>query len=82
MQRQGEGRDWHRARGASLVSYIHSFLVVNLCYSNIKLSSPTINNVMIAGSIMMYFCVFLTSFDYGNLLSKAVDKNICMVGIS
>ena len=39
-----------------------------------------INNVIIAGSILMYICVFFTTFDYGNLLPEALDNHICMVG--
>ena len=39
-----------------------------------------INNVIIAGSILMFICVFFTTFDYGNLLPESLDNHICMVG--
>lgn len=49
-------------------------------FSNIKLSSPMINNVIIGGSILMYMGVFFTTFDYANLLPEFLNRNICMVG--
>ena len=39
-----------------------------------------INNVIIAGSIFMFVCVYISTFDYGQMLSKVVDDNVCMVG--
>lgn len=55
-------------------------LSFHICCSNIKLSSPMINNIIIGGSILMFLCVFLTAFDYGNFLSEAFEETICMVG--
>ena len=50
-----------------------------LCYSNIKLSSPKINNVIIAGSILLYVCVFISAADYGQIISDSSEERICMV---
>ena len=38
-----------------------------------------INNVIIAGSILMFTVVFITTFDYGHLLPVALDEHVCMV---
>ena len=47
--------------------------------SNIKLSSPMINNIIIAGSMLMFLVVLLTTLEYGHLLSGALDRSYCMV---
>ena len=38
-----------------------------------------INNVIIAGSILMFTCVLITSLDYGHLVPDSLDGSICMV---
>ena len=55
----------------------HNFFFLN--FSNIKMSSPMINNIIIAGSIVMFTSVIITTFDYGNLLTDAFDAHVCMV---
>ena len=57
--------------------WTHVFL--NLYFSNIKLSSPSINNIIIAGSILIFSCVFITTMDYGHMLPESADNHICMV---
>ena len=51
-------------------------------FSNIKLSSPLINNIIIIGSIVIYAGVFISSLDYGRLLPSEMDNHVCMVCIT
>ena len=55
------------------------FFFILFDFSNIKLSSPMINNIIIGGSILMYVCVFMTALDYGYMLKPNFTDKICMV---
>ena len=58
---------------------VHYEMSCLLYSSNIKLSSPVINNIIIAGSMLMFLVVLLTTLEYGHLLTGAFDRAYCMV---
>ena len=38
-----------------------------------------INNIIIAGSILMFIGIFITTFEYGHLMPEYVENHMCMV---
>ncbi|XP_052762187.1 gamma-aminobutyric acid type B receptor subunit 2-like [Mya arenaria] len=79
---------------ASLVSFVavivmntfgaamsFAFLFFNIYYRNnrtIKMSSPILNNVIIAGSLLMYMEVVVASVDYLQIFQKDIRSSLCM----
>lgn len=55
------------------------FLRKNLHFRYIKLSSPKLNNIAIAGTILFYGAVFLLGIDHATLLHESSFPIICMV---
>ena len=37
------------------------------------------NNIIIAGSLLMFVCVMVTSIEYGNMVPETLEHYICMV---
>ena len=37
------------------------------------------NDIIIAGSLLMFVCVMVTSIEYGNMVPETLDNYICMV---
>ena len=37
------------------------------------------NNIIIAGSLLMFVCVMVTSIEYSNMVPETLENYICMV---
>ncbi|KAL3841859.1 hypothetical protein ACJMK2_019956 [Sinanodonta woodiana] len=58
-----------------------AFLAINVIYRNnrtIKMSSPSINNVLIVGSLIMYLAVYIVAIDY-SVYGHQKTTRICML---
>ncbi|XP_053381997.1 gamma-aminobutyric acid type B receptor subunit 2-like [Mercenaria mercenaria] len=68
--------------GGCILSF--TFLFFNIYYRNnriIKMSSPMVNNVIIAGCLLMYLETFVIAIDYNRNLDDFTGNSLCMVRI-
>lgn len=56
-------------------------LILRMFFRAVKMSSPMINNIILAGCFLLYAEVLMSAFDYVHALPVVYSDNLCMVSI-